>query len=72
MTEHTGISDKEYNLVSILYHTLSGADSCANYIRDAEHAKDSELSDFFGESLTLYRTIADKARKLTASRLAGM
>jgi hypothetical protein len=70
MASHTGTSDKDYNLVSVLYHTLSGADSCTTYIKDADHANDKELSDFFSESLTTYRTLADKAKKLAAARLA--
>jgi hypothetical protein len=55
-----------------LYHALSGAESSINYIKDAEDASDQELSDFFGESLTLYRSLADKAKKLAASRLAKL
>ena len=72
MTSQTGTPDKDYNLVSLLYHTLSGADSCITYMKDAEDANDKELSDFFNESLILYRSLADKAKKITASRLAGL
>jgi hypothetical protein len=71
MTHHKGAPDNGYNLVSVLYHALSGADSCRKYIEDAEGANDKELSDFFGESHTLYRSLAEKAQKLTVSRLAG-
>jgi len=72
MTSQTGTPDKDYNLVSVLYHALSGAESCINYIEDAEKADDQELSDFFGESLTLYGSLADKSKKLAASRLAKL
>ena len=72
MTSHTGTPDKDYDLISLLYHALSGADSCRKYIKDAEGANDKELSDFFDESLTLYRSLSDKAKKLAASRLARL
>jgi hypothetical protein len=32
----TGTRDEHYNLVSVLYHALSGADTCERYALDAE------------------------------------
>ena len=32
----TGTKDEQYNLVSVLYHALQGADTCATYLQDAE------------------------------------
>ena len=39
----TGTRDEHYNLVSVLYHALSGADSCDRYALDAEAAGDERL-----------------------------
>jgi len=63
------IPDKDYNLISILYHSLSGADSCRTYIQDAEGANDSEAADFFKETKEQYEKLAQKAKKLAASRI---
>jgi hypothetical protein len=69
MTSHTGMEDKDYNLVSALYHALSGGDSCIKYAEDAKKADDQELADFFNEALDQYRGLAEKAKKLSKSRL---
>ena len=34
----TGTRDEHYNLVSVLYHALQGADTCNVYALDAEAA----------------------------------
>lgn len=57
-------SDPSYNLVSILYHALKGADLYNQYIADAEAAGDNELRDFF----TVVRD-EDNRRALYARRL---
>lgn len=69
MTSHTKTEDKNYNLISVLYHTLSGADSCIKYQDDAKKAGDDELAAFFDEALKQYRDLAEKAKKLSKSRL---
>ena len=38
-----------YNLVSVLYHSLQEAQTCAAYARDAQHAGQTELAQFFQE-----------------------
>jgi hypothetical protein len=43
----TGARDAEYNLVSVLYHALHGAETCEMYALDAEAAGDDELASFF-------------------------
>ncbi len=65
----TPIPDKDYNLISVLYHSLSGADSCATYIQDAESSNDSELADFLKDAKSRYEELAQKAKKLAASRI---
>ena len=43
----SGTPDEHYNLVSVLYHALQGAELYAEYAEDAERAGDTELADFF-------------------------
>ena len=67
MSEHTGASNKEYDLVSVLYHALSGADSCEKYIRDSHD--DAQLSEFLSETRQQYQSIAENARHLLKRRI---
>lgn len=45
----TGTRDVVYNLVSIVYHSLQGAETIDMYIRDAQESGDHELAQFFSE-----------------------
>ncbi len=70
MKHSTNVPDKDYNLISVLYHVLKGADNCDTYIKDAEEANDRELADFFKETKEKYMEIAEKAKKLAAGRIS--
>ena len=43
----TGTRDTTFNLISILYHALEGAETYNKYIQDAESDGDRELAQFF-------------------------
>jgi hypothetical protein len=45
----TGTGDTVYDLVSIIYHALQGAETYGMYIADAEEVGDAELAKFFKE-----------------------
>jgi hypothetical protein len=60
----TGTRDEHYNLVSVLYHALSGADSCDRYALDAEAAGDERLAAFFREGQVLQTELAERAKGL--------
>ncbi len=63
--------DPHYNLISILYHALKGADLYDEYISDAEAAGDTELRDFFEQVQQEENRRAQKARQLLTARLAS-
>jgi hypothetical protein len=65
----TGTRDEQYNVISVLYHALQGADTCATYLQDAEHAGDQELAQFFREVRGTYRQLADRGKTLLRQRL---
>lgn len=69
MTRDTGTRDTTYNLVSILYHALQGAETYDQYIEDANGQGDNELAQFFGDVKEEEKRRADRAKKLLASRL---
>ena len=66
----TGTADKQYNLVSVLYHALEGASTYDRYMQDAQKAGDRELADFFQEAKEQSRKCADRAKELLSKRLS--
>jgi len=69
MTERdTGMRDEHYDIVSVLYHALQGAEHCRGYMLDAENEGDETLGQFFREAQAAQRDIAEKAKQLLAER----
>src|SRR5215213_1669320 len=60
----TGTRDEHYNLISVLYHALSGADTCERYALDAETVGDERLAAFFRETQVMHSQIAERAKGL--------
>jgi rubrerythrin len=67
----TGTKDVVYNLVSIIYHALQGAETYALYVSDAEQAGDKELAQLFREVQQDEKARSDRAKELLAARLSG-
>jgi hypothetical protein len=60
----TGTRDEHYNLVSVLYHALHGADNCQQYALDAQEAGDKDLVVFFREAQGSQALLAERAKQL--------
>ncbi|MDP8950986.1 MAG: hypothetical protein M3N18_01910 [Actinomycetota bacterium] len=60
--QSTGTRDEQYNLVSVLYHALHGAETIEAYVLDAEAAGDDRLAGFFREAQATYRQLAEQAK----------
>ena len=65
----TGTRDSTYDIVSVLYHSLQGAETYQKYLDDA--GGDQELAGFFQEAIDQQRQLADRAKQLLGSRLQG-
>lgn len=65
----TGVQDPHYNLISVLYHALQGADTLDQYIRDAEGSGDSELVQYFRETQEQYRQLAQRGKDMLRTKL---
>jgi hypothetical protein len=65
----TGTRDEHYDVISVLYHALQGADTCATYLQDAERAGNQDLIQFFREVQGTYRQLADQSKTLLRQRL---
>src|SRR5215216_5839264 len=69
--ETSVLPDKEYNLISVLYHALQGAETYAEYIQDAKQQADDELASFFADVQQEELRLAERAKHLLAQRLSG-
>ena len=65
----TGTRDITYDLVSVVYHALQGAETTALYIADAEQEGNQELAQFFREAKDEYQSRADRAKQLLGTHL---
>jgi len=68
-TTNTGAKNTTYNLTSVLYHALQGADTYDRYIQDAEQENDRDLASFFRQVQQEERERAERAQRLLADRL---
>ena len=60
----TGTRDEHYNLVSVLYHALHGAENCETYALDAAAAGRDDLLTFFREAQVVQAEMAERAKEL--------
>ena len=67
----TGERDENYNLISVLYHALQGAQTYGEYVNDAETAEDQALVEFFTEMQTEEQERAARAKGLLAARIGS-
>src|SRR3954470_2814119 len=68
----TGTRDEHYNLISVLYHALQGADICNTYALDAEAIGDERLAAFFRETGVMQAQLADRAKGLLGITESGV
>jgi hypothetical protein len=67
---NTGTQDTTYNLLSIIYHALQGAETYEMYINDAEQTGDTELAQYFRDVRDENTKRAERGKKLLAARLS--
>jgi hypothetical protein len=65
----THTPNPQYDLASVLYHALKGAQTSDTYIKDAEQEGDQELAQFFRQVQQEDRMQANKAKELLARRV---
>jgi hypothetical protein len=65
----TRTPNPQYDLASVLYHALKGAQTTDIYVKDAEQEGDSELAQFFRQVQQDEAMHAEKAKKLLAKRV---
>jgi hypothetical protein len=63
--------NKNYNLISVLYHSSDNIESVKTYIQDAEQEGDQELVEFFNEILENNMRAAQRAKEMLVPRFQG-
>ena len=63
----TGTSDPTYNVVSVVYHALHGAETIQKYLDDA--GTDDDLKTYFQQVQQGYRRAADMGKQLLVQRI---
>ena len=66
---NTGTQDATYNLISVIYHALQGAETYEQYIEDVEQQGDNDLAQFFRDARDESMARADRGKQLLAMRL---
>lgn len=61
--------DDTYGLISVVYHALQGAETCAQYVEDARRSNNLALEAFFEEARVAQNDLAFKGKHLLAAQL---
>ena len=69
-TETTGTRDVTYDLISVVYHALQGAETYQMYEQDAKQSGDREAESLFHEAHQANRQFADRAKSLLGQRMS--
>jgi hypothetical protein len=59
--QQTGTRNETYDVISVLYHALQGAENCRIYAQDAN---DDRIRDFLQRALQVQRQLADEGKQV--------
>jgi hypothetical protein len=65
-SQQTGTRNETYDVISVLYHALQGAENCQIYAKDAQ---DGQLRDFFEQAMKMQRQLADHGKQMLQQAL---
>jgi hypothetical protein len=63
------LKNKDYDLISVIYHASLGSETARQYAADAERENDKEAVAFFNEALELNARLVQKGKELLKQRL---
>lgn len=63
------LKNKDYDIISVIYNSSQAAETCGQYIKDAEKEGDSEARQFFSEVQQNSINLVQKGRDLLKNRL---
>jgi len=65
----TGTRDTTYDLISVIYHQLQGAETYQTYVQDAQDEGDQEAVTFFQQAAEHSQGMASRAKELLGQRI---
>ena len=65
-----GTRDVTYNLISVIYHALQGAETYQMYEQDAQEEGEQEAASLVREAQETSRQLADRAKAMLGQRLS--
>jgi len=63
------LKNKDYDLISVIYHASQGSETARQYAADAERENDKDAVAFFNEALELNAQLVQKRKELLKQRL---
>ena len=63
------LKDKDYDLISVIYHASKGCTTAQRYAADAEKENDKEAAAFFQETIKLNAQLVEKGKRMLKQRL---
>jgi hypothetical protein len=63
------LKDKDYDLISVVYHASQGCETARQYAADAKRENDKEAAAFFNEALEMNAQLVQKGKELLKQRL---
>lgn len=63
------MKDKNYDLISVVYHAAQGSELCRQYIEDAKNEGADDLADFFKEVQEQNQQLVEKGKELLKNKL---
>ena len=63
------MKNKDYDLISVIYHASQGSETARQYAADAERENDKQAVVFFNEALGLNAQLVQKGKELLKQRL---
>ena len=63
------LQDKDYDLISVIYHASQGYETCRTYSEDAKNAGDNDAARFFEEVMNQNEQLVQKGKQILKDRL---
>ena len=67
--QQTGVKDKNYNLIAVLYQSSENVLTGQSYVEDAQRDGDQEAVSFFQEIVQNNQKAVQQAKQMLAQRL---
>lgn len=64
------LQNKDYDLISVIYHASQGYDTCVKYAEDAKKGGDQDAAQYFQEVREQNQKLVEKGKQLLKKRLS--